>query len=220
VTVSAPATSGISFVASSSATSAAAGPSLKLPTGINAGDTLVLYGTVAGGQGAVTTPPAGWTQVKENGVVGGAIDAVVWTKTATAADSGATVKMTLSGATHSALSVAAYRGAGALTASNVTAGSDAGTSTSHVSPTVTATPGSWLLSYWADKTSSTTASNWTEPSGVTKREEAITTGGGRITSLMGDSNAGVPSGNAGGLNATTDFATKGVSWSIVLPSAG
>ena len=183
-----------------------------------AGDTLVLYGSFASATPGATTP-SGWTKIGDKAT--SAMDSAVWTKTATASDAGSTIKVPLTGSTtafKSTLTVAGYRGAGALTSSNLASSADSALVTNHVSPAVTATPGAWLLSYWADKSSTTT--DWAEPASVTKREETLVTTTGRITSLLGDSNGGVPSGTAGGLTATTNATSKGVSWSIVLPSAG
>jgi hypothetical protein len=217
VTVSAPTTSGISYVASNGNAANSTTPSVNVPAGVADQDTLVLYGSFASAAPAATDP-AGWTRIGEKN--NGAMDSVVWTKTASASDSGAPAKVTINGTMKWTMTVADYRGAGALTATNLAANAESATSTNHVSPTVTATPGSWLLSYWADKSGTTT--NWTEPASVTNRKEIAGSpaSSGRVTSLFGDSNAGVPSGTAGGLTATTDLASKGVSWSIVLPSAG
>jgi hypothetical protein len=216
VHASTPLASGISFVAANSAPGTSAAPTLTSPAGVGVGDTLVLYGSFASATPAAGTP-SGWTKVAEKAT--SAMDSVLWTRTATEADTaGSTIKVPIAGTMKSTLTMAAYRGAGTITASDVASSADATLTTSHVSPTVTTTPGGWLLSYWADKSGTTT--DWAEPAGVVKREETIGTSTGRITSMLGDSGTGVPTGTAGRLTATTDATSKGVSWSIALPGAG
>jgi hypothetical protein len=89
----------------------------------------------------------------------------------------------------------------------------------HLSPHVEGVgAGAWVVTAWSDKSSSTTA--WTPPGGVTARATGIGTGGGRVTSLLADSGAPVAAGAYGGLTATTDAASRAMTWSIVLAPAG
>jgi hypothetical protein len=79
--------------------------------------------------------------------------------------------------------------------------------------------GSWVLSYWADKSSSTT--QWTAPAGQTVRGSTIGTGTGRITSLLTDGNGPAAAGTAGRTFASTDVAgTKATMVTLVLAPAG
>jgi len=75
------------------------------------------------------------------------------------------------------------------------------------------------VSYWADKSSTTTA--WTAPGSVTAREGLCQADSGRICSLLADSGAAVPGGPYPGITATTDVASnKATTWSVVLAPAG
>jgi hypothetical protein len=88
-----------------------------------------------------------------------------------------------------------------------------------VTPVVNvSTGGSWLLSYWADKSSTTT--NWTPPAGSVTRDVRIGSGSGLIGALVADSGASVPTGNAGGLTATTNAASRATMISVVLTPSG
>ena len=88
-------------------------------------------------------------------------------------------------------------------------------STAHTSPVVNAPAGSkWLVTYWADKTSSTTA--WAPPAGQVFRSNAFGTSGGHMAGLLVDSGADV-SGSTGGLTATANSSSStALSFSIVL----
>ena len=137
---------------------------------------------------------------------------VVWEKTLTSGDLGSTVSFTTSTSAKAMLSIAVYHGVapGPLAA---TAGSDVST-TSHVTPAVTAASGDWVLSYWVDR--SDTTGSWTA-SGVTTRDVAIGIGTTRYGSLLADSGGPVSAGSYAGRTATTDVATSALTWSIVLP---
>ena len=117
-----------------------------------------------------------------------------------------------------ALRLAAYANASGVAAHAVAV--DTVTKASHTTPTVTVPgSGSWVLSYWADKSSSTTA--WSAPAGQTVRGTTIGTGTGRVTSLLTDGNGAAAAGTAGGLSASTDVAgTKATMVTIVLAPTG
>ena len=143
---------------------------------------------------------------------------MVWKKAAAAGDAGRTLTINLSAITKIDLQLVAYGGTAADPVAAITTRSDATATTSHTTPTVAvASSGAWLVSYWADKSSTTTS--WTAPGGLVVRDRVIGTGGGRITSLLGDSGAVVPAGTAGGLTATTDAASRAATVSVVLAPA-
>jgi hypothetical protein len=74
--------------------------------------------------------------------------------------------------------------------------------------------GSWVLSYWADK-GTTTA--WTAPGGVVTRASSFGTSTAHISALTADSGGAAGAGTYGGLSAVADVAAnKAVSWTIVL----
>ena len=78
--------------------------------------------------------------------------------------------------------------------------------------------GDWAVSYWADKSSATTA--FTLPGGVTQRQAICGANAGRICSVLADSNGGVSAGPYGGLTATADAASSNATmWTILLRQA-
>jgi hypothetical protein len=117
----------------------------------------------------------------------------------------------------SVLSLLAYRG----TATNpVTAFADLAETvsrTTHTTPTLTVpTRGGWVISLWAEKSSSTTT--LTPPAGVTQRYAGCGTLSGHTCLLVGDGAALVNAGStAGGVVATADSANiADTMWTLVL----
>ena len=200
-------TTNITFVGSSNASANWPTTSVTVPSGVQAGDTMLLSATLS--NLPTVTDPAGWTRVGSQDTIG--VGTIVWRRTAAAGDAGSTVTLQLSAQNKSAVVLTAYRGAGAVGATETT--TDAGT-TSHTTAPVTVNSGSWVVWFFADKGSST--SLWTPGSGVTTRDAAYSTGGGRVSAMVGDSN-GPLSGAVGAVTATTDAtSSRSVAWSIVL----
>lgn len=187
--------------------------SVTVPASVQAGDGLLLTFT-ANDTTRTVTPPSGWTQVGTQN--NGSAVSTVWQKVATSGDAGQSVSVGLNDFAKVNLRVLAYRGtnptAPVAVATNT---ADASTTTSHVSPAATVSAaGSWVVTYWSDKSSTT--NTWTAPGGVTSRGTSIGSGSGRVTSLTADSGGTVPTGSYGGLTATTDAASKALTWTIVL----
>jgi PKD repeat protein len=189
---------------------------VTIPASVQPGDGLVLAFT-GNDSTRTVTPPSGWQQVGTQSST--ASVSTIWQRVATAGDAGQTVSVGLSDYSKANLRVLVYRGTNA-TAPVATAAKSAesATATSHISPkaTVTAARG-WVVTYWSDKSSTTGA--WTAPAGVTSRGVSLGTGTGRVTSLTADSGGTVPTGTYGGLTATTDAASRGMVWTIVLAAA-
>jgi PKD repeat protein len=192
---------------------------LTVPAAVQPGDGLLLFLTINTEQ-AIGSPAGvtGWQQV--GGLTGSAIVTQIWKKVAASGDAGREVSVSFPSFTKGAFALLAYRG---VTPSVVTAVNSALESVSrqqHTTPTVTVSaPSSVLVSYWAEKSSATTA--WTPPGGVVARDDSMGSGSGRIASLLGDSGGGVPVGTAGGLVATADSASqRATMWSLVLAPAG
>ncbi|TWD84439.1 PKD domain-containing protein [Kribbella amoyensis] len=214
--VTAGATSGVGFRGSAGTVANTTAPAVTLPTTVQAGDALLLFATLNVTSTTVTGPSGvtGWTNLEN--VVAGSQRTMAWWKIASAADAGQTVRLTLDAFTKVSLQVGAYRGT-ASSQPTVSQRSDATSMTAHATPTVNvASAGSWLVSYWADKSSTTTA--WTPPAAATSRDVQIGSGSGRISSLLADSGGPVPTGTAGGLTALTDAASRAVMISLVLPA--
>jgi hypothetical protein len=180
-----------------------------VPGAVASGDRLVLVMSVSS-----TTPtfadPVGWTRL--GNVVAKTMSTTVWTKQAVAGDAGATTKVTLSGAAKSTLTVSAYRNVGTGTPTFATATNITNVA-ARQTPAVTAPAGAWVLSHWADKSSTTTS--WST-SGATTRQARCASGGGRVCSLLADSGAAV-SGTYGPVTASTNAASSTATmWSVVL----
>ncbi len=205
-------TNPISFVARSSAGANTRTPSVAVPGGVQAGDTLLLTSSL--GNVTSAAAPAGWT-VKGDENSTASLRSVVWVKTATAGDAGSSVTVTLDAVHKSTLAITAYRGVNTAQVT-ATANTDANTGT-HTTPVVTVPGGSWVVSFWADKSSNTA---WSTP-GTTLRAEQYTTGGGSVSEAVADSN-GPRTGSVDGSTATTSSTSaRGVNWSIVLaPQSG
>ena len=208
----------LSFVAASSSAGNRTAHSITLPAGIQAGDTMVLFMTVNSISGTLGAP-AGWTLLETKD--GTATRGRAWTRQATASDAGATVSVTSSALVKDAMAVSVYRSAGgtsAVTASASTAGTTS--ATSHTTPSVdVAQAGSWLVSSWSEK-STTDPQTWTAPAESTSRATPAATGSGKVSSLLADSNAPVPTGTAAGRTATTSAPGGGTQLFSVVISPG
>jgi PKD repeat protein len=189
---------------------------LTVPAGVQPGDALVLFATLNITTTSVSGPSGvtGWTPLTN--FVTGSARTMVWRKVAVAGDGGKALTLSLSAYTKVNLQLVAYSGTAATDpVATFATRSDPANTVTHTTPTVSVTnSGSWLLSYWADKSSSTT--DWSAPSGAVVRDELVGTGGGHIASLVADSAAAVSTGTAGGLTANTDAASRAATVSIVL----
>jgi len=196
-----------SFVASSARTvgNTATSHPVTVPGAVEAGDTLLLFATSNAGAASALDAPAGWTRLRDQNTSGSR--SAVFSKVATAADAGSTVTVTLGGAARADVVVAAYR--------NVVISSHAGAS-GYTTPTASAATGDWVVSYWADKSSTT--SGWTAPASETVRHSWANTGSGHVSELFADSGGAVAAGTAGGLTAVPTGGTVGnaVAMTIVL----
>ena len=210
---------GIAFRGAAGFVANTTAPAVTVPSTVRAGDALVLFATLNVTTTSVAGPSGvgGWTAVVN--VVSGSQRTMAWWKIASQGDAGQAVRLTFGVYTKVAMQLTGYGGTSPTPLGAVSQRSDADYTTAHVTPVVNVSVGgSWLLSYWADKSSSTT--NWTAPATSVPRDERIGSGSGRITSLVADSGAPVPTGSAGGLTAVTDAASRAVMISMVLAPAG
>ena len=216
VTVTVSTGGSIAFVGvSHSDATAAKFKSAVVPGTAHAGDTAVMFFTQAS---TVTwTGPTGVTGWAQLGTfTAGGLTSTSWSKVLTPADVGATVRFDTAASAKGMLSVADYSGVAA--GAPVVAHSSDSATTSHVAPSLPVTAGSWVLSYWADK--SDTTSTWTPPAGVTGRDVAIGTGAGHFSSLLADSGGPVPAGSYSAKVATTDVSTRALMWTVGLSAGG
>ena len=192
-------------------------PNTIVPAGTAAGDRLLMVLSLNDTTRIVgtTTGVTGWTLVDT--ATSGTMQTNVYTKVAAAADAGKTVRFAMDAAAKYTLTVAAYTGD--MLAPQFAKASETVVRAGHTTPTVEAGAGDWAVSYWADKSSATTA--FTLPGEVTQRQAICSANAGRICSVLADSDAGVPAGTYGGLTATADAASANATmWTILLRQAG
>lgn len=174
-------------------------PQVVVPAEVQSGDVLLLFVTAAAAdelQGP--SGVSGWTD--EGQVTSGPLAVSVFSHVAEDADAGQDVTMTLPRYFKTDLTLVAYRGVGADPV-EIIESAVASRATEHTTPVV-AVPGSGrtVLSFWADRSSTTT--KWTAPAGLSVISTQIGVGGGRVTSLLGAAES--EAGEYGGLTAQTD----------------
>lgn len=202
--------SAVSFVDSSTSTGTRVSHTVTVPTSARAGDQLLLFFT-GNATSATYSTPSGWDVVETQ--AGDGVTGYALSRTATADDAGSQVTVTSSAYVKDVMTLAAYRG-GSLGPSESQL--DTADRTTRTTPTVTA-PDShhWLVSYWADKGSSTTA--WSLPDGPTSRSTVFGTTSGHTSAVLADSDGAVDSGTQGGLAATTDVAgSAAITYSLTI----
>ena len=215
----APAAETISYVGAANASANAVNHTVAVPAAAAPGDGLLLF--LSENTHAVIGDPTGvtgWQQLDT--LDGGNGTTRVWRKVAAVGDAGSSVRVALSSQSKASLMVAAYRGTdGTDPVAAYAKATDTTSSASRVTPTVAVTPSrSWAMSYWAHGDSTTTA--LTPPPNVTVRATGGNTGGGRVTTLLADSAATLPTGTYGGLTATaTAASTTTTTWTVVLAPA-
>ncbi|GAA1522659.1 PKD domain-containing protein [Nocardioides humi] len=183
-----------------------------IPATTQPGDGLLAVASVS--STTVPAAPAGWIQVGAP-VATDAMTTVVWQRVAATGDAGRTVTVALGAtAVKATLTVLAWSGTDPSGPVAAVAGSaEAAATTAHRSPTV-ATPGDWVVTVWANRT--TAGTEFVEPPGSTVRQLLIGVGGGHVDSLVVDSGGPVAAGPYGNQTATTDAAGKGTSLTIAL----
>jgi PKD repeat protein len=211
LTVTAPATQ-VNFVARAGFNGATASPSVVVPAAVQAGDTELLF-VSAGTAGVTTTVPNGWTKIVQ--LTNSPLETTVLQRVATAGDAGSTVTVPLASSANVDLEFVDYAGVVGGTPTFATA-TDSLTAT-HTTPPVSVTAGgSWVVSYWADRTSNNTA--WSLPASIAVRGTGYGTGGGRVDAAVADSGSPLPSGQYPSLTASSGATSgKGDMVSIVLP---
>jgi hypothetical protein len=208
----------IALVGSSSNQGNVANPNTVVPAATASGDRLLLVLSVNDATRVAGTPTSGvtgWTLVDT--ATSGTMQTLVYTKVAAAADAGKTVRFTMDAAAKYTLTVAAY--SGDMLAPQFAKASETVVQASHTTPTLEAAAGDWALSYWADKSSATTA--FALPGAVTQRQAICSANAGHICSVLADSGGPVSAGTYGPLAATADAASGNATmWTVLLRQAG
>jgi len=154
---------------------------------------------------------------------------VVYAKTATAGDAGRQVGVQWFDSTNTNVSVKTFAAvsvySGVSTVSPVQTGVEESTKNvfEHTTPAITVPDaGDWVLSYWSDKSNSTT--DWVAPQSQTVRAEGTSVIGAdtttvRVSGFLTDDGAPTVAGPRSGLTATSDGKTTGATMvSLVLQS--
>jgi PKD repeat protein len=209
----------VSFIAASAVNLNSSRPTVRVPADVQPGDALLLI--VTNNNAATATTPAGWERAGDQLLTADGVNgtSTVWQRVATAGDAGTAVTVALSGTAKVSATVLAYRGTSATDplATQVSAAETVNRST-HFTPSTSGIPGGgWVVSYWADKSSTTTG--WTVPDTEVVRATSIGAEGtsGHISAVVTDSGAPLPAGSRSGLAATADGSSnKAAMWTLVL----
>jgi myo-inositol-hexaphosphate 3-phosphohydrolase len=208
----------LGFVGQATFTANAKSFSVKVPSGTQSGDALLLFASQANTV-AITGPGAGWTQIGRTTDTNHVT--TIWQRVATASDAGKAVKVgTGTTNTKLGLTIAAYEGTDPTDPVAAVSGvAEPGNTKAHTTPVLDDTEsGAWRVSYWSDRNSATTS--WTAPGGEVRRASVVGTGGGRVGTLLTDSGESVATGAQGGLTATADaVAASATSWTLLLRPA-
>jgi 3-phytase len=190
----------------------------RVPASAQAGDALLLYVT-ANRSDVTLQAPSGWQSLGRQ--VDESMQSQLWVRVAQTADAATSVRVTSPATTKLTAHVIAYSGTSTTSpVSAAVSASETRKSASHTTPVVSASPASWVVSLWSNKSSSTTG--WTAPASATVRQFQGTSGSGRVTSLVADSAAPIGTTSAGGLTATaSQSGSMATMWTVVLaPTAG
>ena len=189
--------------------------SLTTPT-VLAGDTELLYVTTSNATAGAITTPNGWTPVATQASL--PVQATVFRRTAAAGDTGSRLTVTVTSAGPIAAQLLDYANVDGSTP--VTTGASDANTASHTAPEIAVgTAGSWVVSFWSDKSSTTTA--WSLPVGVIQRDQTVGTGGGHVAAALADSNGPVAPGTYPAQTASVGATPsgKGATISVVLVPA-
>lgn len=214
VVVEAPVASTVSYVGGAVTQGNVSTPNVITPATVSAGDRLVLVLSLNANNRVVSAPTGvtGWTALDT--ATSGTLQTRVYSKIATAADAGRRVTIALDAVAKYTMTVAAYTGArsGSVVYADF---AETVLRAGHPTPTVTAPAGSWVVSYWADKSAATTT--FALPGSVTGRQALCGIGAGHVCSTLADSAGAAPAGLYGALTATADAASaNATTWSVIL----
>lgn len=211
-----PVESNIAYVGSAVGIGSTGTPSVVIPSAAAVGDRVLLVLTLNALKSFdQPAPAADWTKLDTN--IAKTMSTTVWTKEVAPGEPGSTVSVPLTdGNAKYNLTAAVYSGVASTPSLVFGHAVDVVNNTVRTTPVVGAEEGSWVVSYWSDKSSSTTA--WSTTA-ATSRVAGCGTSSARICSLLADSAAKVPA-VYGNIAASTDaLSSSATMWSIVLPTS-
>ena len=203
----------ISFRASAQSAATQTTHRVTIPTTVRETDALLLF--VTGNRAnPVAATPAEWTRVGSR--LDTDTETILYSKVAAANDAGRSQAVVFTASTKATLTLLAYDGTAADPIGTFASAAETVTRTTHTTPGASvSTAGSWVVSYWADKSSATTG--WTLPAGQTQRSMSVGIGDGRITSVASDQNGPAPVGASPPRTATANASSgKATMWTVVL----
>jgi PKD repeat protein len=214
VVVGEPAPSTVSYVGGAVNQGNIATPNVVTPTTVSAGDRLVMVLSLNSSSRVLSDPTGvtGWAVLGTT--TAGSMVSRVYTKVAETADAGTKTTVPLDAAAKYTMSVADYSGVrgGTIVHADL---AETVNRADHSTPSIDAPAGAWVVSYWADKSSTTTG--FTLPGSVTGRQALCSTGTAHVCSTMADSGGPAPTGVYDGRVATADSpSAAATTWSIVL----
>ncbi|QYG94021.1 PKD domain-containing protein [Iamia sp. SCSIO 61187] len=181
------------FVAAAASADAATtlSDTVTIPTEVEPGDQLVVFVSSNAPAGAVVNGPAGWSHLLDADT--SRSRTAVFSHTAVAGDAGSEIEVSTAIWARTDVVVVAYRG---LTVDAHAA------RPGYTTPSVPVAAPSWVVSYWADKSATTTG--WETPAGVATRNSHAGSGVGYVSAVLADSDGSVPPGASAELTATVD----------------
>jgi PKD repeat protein len=203
----------ISFRASAQSAATQTTHRVTIPATVRETDALLLF--VTGNRAnPVAATPTGWTRVGSQ--LDTDTETVLYSKVAAANDAGRSQAVVFTASSKATLTLLAYDGTAANPIGTFASAAETVTRTTHTTPGASvSTAGSWVVSYWADKSSATTG--WTLPAGQTQRSSSVGIGDGRITSVASDQNGPAPVGASPPRTATASASSgKATMWTVVL----
>ena len=204
----------IGFVGSSSFNGNVTKATVKIPAAVKPGDAILLLADANNSSITASAPSGpGWTLLKST--PNGTAITRIYAKVAAAGDPGSTVTIKAGAIEKLDVQLVAYTGTAATPVTTVASTAESATSTTHTTPSAAvATAGSWAVSFWDDKSATTTS--WTPPAGQTRRAGSIGTGSAAMSSLVTDGAAPLTTESFGGLTARTNDAAKATTATVVL----
>ena len=189
---------------------------VDVPPTAEDGDVLLLFVTGNRSDVSITLDAAGWQLLGQ--AEDQSMQTLVWATTVSPSDVGASVGVEATAVTKLDAQMLAYSGVDRVSpVSAVSSSIETGTSATHVTPVVDTSAGGWVVSYRADKSSS--SSGWTIDPALTERGQSVGSGGGRITSATADTNGSAGPGQVGGFSASASSTNKATTWTIGLSPA-
>ncbi|MDO5502334.1 MAG: PKD domain-containing protein [Actinomycetia bacterium] len=208
-----PAVTAPRFVAHAASNGSTSTPTVVVPSDVEEGDLLVLLVTTSDAD-AFTGPGGAGTWTEASRTTSGPLTLTVLISPADGSESGATISLGLPRSSiRSDLTLVAYRGVDGNALEDIAVATVASTAT-HTTPSLSV-PGEdrIALSFWADRSSSTTG--WISPTAVETISTQVGSGGGRVSTLLAQQETSA--GSYGGLVATTNApSARGIAVTMLL----